>query len=150
MIRSPRFVSTLALSLVFAIAAAAFVPSTAMAKPPSKPFPSKPFPKPLPVIYPIHHDHHYYHGGFGVYAGGGPYVVAEPYVVTEPVANQAVYTLYFKDKLGQTKVYAQYTATVYDNGVTNWDGLIEARDSLRAAGVECWISAGQWVGITGG
>jgi hypothetical protein len=64
------------------------------------------------------------------------------------VANQAIYTLFFKDKLGQTKAYAQYTATVYANGVTNWGGLLEARDALKAAGVECWISAGQWVGTT--
>ena len=29
--------------------------------------------------------------------------------------------------------------------VTDWGGLIEARDALTKAGVECWITGGRWL-----
>lgn len=135
MIRSHRSVSILALSLAFAVVSAAFCPATAMAKPP----------KPFPVKYPYYHHDHFFYGGPGIIVGGPTYVAP-----VEPVANRAMYTLFFKDKAGQTKVYAQYTATIFDNGATDWGGLIEARDALKAAGVECWIGPGQWVATVGG
>jgi len=128
MIRSPKFVLTLSTGLVLAAFAAVLSPSTAMAKPP----------------------HPHYYGGFGVYVGGPRYIVERPVILAEPVANRAVYTLFFKDKDGQTRVYGEYIATVYDNAATNWGGLIEARDALTKAGVECWISSGHWLGTTGG
>ena len=137
MTRSSKFASTVVASLVLALVAAVLTPSTAMAKPPVPK-------KPIPVKFPGPHPHYY--GGFGLYVGGPRYVVDQTVVVpTVDVANRASYTLMFKDKDGQTRVYGEFIATVSGGAVTDWGGLIEARDALTKAGVECWITGGRWL-----
>ena len=138
MIRSSKFALTVATSLVLAVVASVLTPSTAMAKPPTPK-------KPIPVKFPGPHPHYY--GGFGVYVGGPRYIVDEPVVVptVAVAANRAAYTLFFKDKDGQTQVSGEFIATVSGGVVTDWGGLIEARDALTKAGVQCWISSGRWL-----
>ena len=141
MLRSIKSRLTAVLSLALVALVAVVAPSSALAKKPPV------FPKKYPHKY--HHYHHpHFHGGVDVAIGGAGYIVADPLVnplvnpVVSPMASQEVYTLYYKDAQKQAHVYGEFVATSYGSGVTDWGGLVEARDKLTASGLESWVRAG--------
>jgi hypothetical protein len=91
-----------------------------------------------------HHHHYPYYGGFPVIFDGnisGDYIASDyPYVETVVPTPQfyaaapspQVYTVYFKDRSGNSQTYGQFDAAA------EGDRLAQTQDRLTAAGVAWW------------